>query len=113
MYLPIGGDMAVRTKAIVGIFGLDNTTTSRHTRQFCSWQNRRVRWSAQRRTCQKPFSLPANTACPGIYLTQFNAATLEKRLHISGVSQRTGSTQKKNQPAAEGRCKPFRRCRLI
>ena len=34
MYLPIGGDMAVRTKAIVGIFGLDNTTTSRHTRQF-------------------------------------------------------------------------------
>ena len=37
MYLPIGGDMAVRTKAIVGIFGLDNTTTS----------------------------LPANTACPG------------------------------------------------
>ena len=34
MYLPIGGDMAVRTKAIVGIFDLDNTTTSRHTRQF-------------------------------------------------------------------------------
>ena len=32
MYLSIGNDMAVRDSSIVGIFDLDNTSTSRRTR---------------------------------------------------------------------------------
>ena len=36
MYVGIGGDMAVRDRSIIGIFDLDNTTTSRHTRSFLS-----------------------------------------------------------------------------
>ncbi len=34
MYLSIGNDMAVRERAIVGIFDLDNTSTSQRTRAF-------------------------------------------------------------------------------
>ena len=34
MYLSIGGDMAVRDRALIGIFDLDNTTCSRDTRAF-------------------------------------------------------------------------------
>ena len=34
MYLSIGNDMAVREHSIVGIFDLDNTTTSKRTREF-------------------------------------------------------------------------------
>ena len=34
MYLPIGGDMAVRSQSILGIFDLDNTTCSKHTREL-------------------------------------------------------------------------------
>ena len=34
MYIAIGGDMAVRESSILGIFDLDNTTYSRHTRNF-------------------------------------------------------------------------------
>ena len=34
MYLNIGNDMAVRQKSIVGIFDLDNTSTSKRTREF-------------------------------------------------------------------------------
>ena len=34
MYLSIGNDMSVRSSAVVGIFDLDNTTTSKRTRQF-------------------------------------------------------------------------------
>ena len=34
MYLNIGGDMAVRDRSIVGIFDLDNTSTSKRTREF-------------------------------------------------------------------------------
>ena len=36
MYLSIGNDMAVREKCIVGIFDLDNTSTSKRTREFLS-----------------------------------------------------------------------------
>ena len=34
MYLSLGADMAVRASSIVGIFDLDNTTCSKHTRAF-------------------------------------------------------------------------------
>ena len=34
MYLSIGNDMAVRERSVIGIFDLDNTTTSRRTREF-------------------------------------------------------------------------------
>ena len=34
MYINIGGDLTVRSKNIVGIFDLDNTTASRITRNF-------------------------------------------------------------------------------
>ena len=34
MYLNIGNDMAVREQTIIGIFDLDNTTTSKRTREF-------------------------------------------------------------------------------
>ena len=34
MYLDIGKDMAVRDKSIIGIFDMDNTTTSLRTREF-------------------------------------------------------------------------------
>ena len=34
MYLSICNDMAVRDKSIIGIFDLDNTSTSKRTREF-------------------------------------------------------------------------------
>ena len=81
MYLPIGGDMAVRTKAIVGIFGLDNT--SRHTRQFLQLAEQEGQVVSAAEDLPKAFLLTSEYGLPRVYLTQFNAATLEKRLHIS------------------------------
>ena len=34
MYLSIGNDMAVREKSIIGIFDMDNTSTSKRTQEF-------------------------------------------------------------------------------
>ena len=34
MYLSIGNDMAVRQSSIIGIFDMDNTSTSRRTKLF-------------------------------------------------------------------------------
>lgn len=36
MYLPIGNDMAVRQTSVIGIFDMDNTSTSKWTRAFLS-----------------------------------------------------------------------------
>ena len=79
MYLNIGGDMAVREKSIIGIFDLDNTTTSKRTREFLD----RAEKEGQVVPCDdlpKSFVLTAEYGLERIFLTSLNAATLEKRL---------------------------------
>lgn len=80
MYLPIGGDMAVRTASIVGIFDLDNTTISKHTRKFLELAEREGQVVTVTEDLPKAFVLTAEYGIPRIYLTQLSAATLEKRL---------------------------------
>ena len=36
MYISIGADFSVRDRAVIGIFDLDNTSVSKHTRAFLS-----------------------------------------------------------------------------
>lgn len=79
MYLNIGSDMAVRESAIIGIFDLDNTSTSRRTREFLD----RAEAEGQVVPCDdlpKSFVLTAEYGMDRIYLTALGSATLEKRL---------------------------------
>ena len=79
MYLSIGNDMAVRDRSIIGIFDMDNTTTSKRTREFLakSEQNGEV---VPCDDLPKSFVLTAEYGLDRIYLTSLSAATLEKRL---------------------------------
>jgi hypothetical protein len=79
MYLNIGGDMAVREKSIIGIFDLDNTTTSKRTREFLD----RAEKEGQVVPCDdlpKSFVLTAEYGMERIFLTSLSASTLEKRM---------------------------------
>ena len=79
MYLNIGSDMAVRDKSIIGIFDMDNTSTSRRTREFLSHAEK----EGQVVPCDdlpKSFVLTAEYGMSRIYLTSLGSATLEKRL---------------------------------
>ena len=79
MYLNIGGDMAVREKSIIGIFDLDNTTTSKRTREFLD----RAENEGQVVPCDdlpKSFVLTAEYGMERIFLTSLSASTLEKRM---------------------------------
>ena len=79
MYLSIGQDMAVRESSIIGIFDLDNTSTSYRTREFLSHAEQ----EGQVVPCDdlpKSFVVTAEYGFPRIYLTEYNASTLEKRL---------------------------------
>ena len=79
MYLSIGNDMAVREKSIIGIFDMDNTSTSKRTREFLS----QAEQNGEVVPCDdlpKSFVLTAEYGLDRIYLTALSAATLEKRL---------------------------------
>ena len=79
MYLNIGSDLAVRDRSIIGIFDMDNTTTSKRTREFLE----RAEKEGQVVPCDdlpKSFVLTAEYGLERIFLTSLNAATLEKRL---------------------------------
>ena len=79
MYLSIGGDMAVRTSSIVGIFDLDNTTCSARTRQFLRRAEQNGETVAAGDELPKAFMLTAEFGINRVYFSQFGPATLEKR----------------------------------
>ena len=79
MYLPIGNDMAVREKSIIGIFDMDNTSTSKRTRMFLN--------RAEKDGCVVPcddlpksFVLAVEYGMDKVYLTSLSSSTLEKRM---------------------------------
>jgi len=79
MYIPIGSDMSVRERSIIGIFDLDNTSTSRRTREFLE----RCEKDGEVVPCDdlpKSFVLTSEYGFTRVRLTSLNTATLEKRL---------------------------------
>ena len=79
MYLNIGNDMAVRDKSIIGIFDMDNTSTSKRTREFLA----KAEKEGQVVPCDdlpKSFILTAEYGLDRVFLTSLSSATLEKRM---------------------------------
>ena len=79
MYLSIGNDMAVRDSSIIGIFDLDNTSTSKRTREFLD----RAEKDGEVVPCDdlpKAFVLTAEYGLNRVYLTALSSGTLEKRM---------------------------------
>ena len=79
MYLSIGNDMSVRESSVVGIFDMDNTTTSKRTRAFLE--------KAQKEgvivPCDdlpKSFVVTVEYGMTIVYESTLSAATLEKRM---------------------------------
>ena len=79
MFLSIGNDMAVREKCIIGIFDMDNTSTSKRTRAFFN----RAEKEGQVVPCYdlpKAFVLASEYGMDRVYLTSLSSSTLEKRM---------------------------------
>ena len=79
MYLNIGNDMAVRESSIIGIFDMDNTSTSKRTREFLN----NAEQEGQVIPCDdlpKAFVLTAEYGLSRVHLTSLASSTLEKRV---------------------------------
>lgn len=80
MYLSIGSDFAVRDKSILGIFDLDNTSYSKHSRNFLKEAEHQGEVVTITDDLPKSFVLTEEFGLNRVYLTQFNSTALEKRL---------------------------------
>ena len=79
MYLHIGQNEILPDRRVIGIFDLDNTSTSKRTREFLN----RAEREGEVIPCDdlpKSFILTAEYGFSRVHLTALNAATLEKRL---------------------------------
>lgn len=79
MYIPIGNDMSVRDRSIVGIFDLDNCSWSYRTREFLSRAEENGEIIPATDDLPKSFILTSEYGLHRVYLVQFNSATMEKR----------------------------------
>ena len=79
MYLSIGSDFAVRQKSIIGIFDLDNSSYSKHTRQFLTRAEQQGEVVTISQDLPKSFVLTEEFGMNRVYLTQFGSSVLEKR----------------------------------
>ena len=79
MYLNIGNDMSVRESAVVGIFDMDNTSTSKRTREFLN----KAQQEGQIVPCDdlpKSYIVTMEYGMTRIYESTLEYRTLEKRL---------------------------------
>ena len=79
MYLPIGNDMSVRESSIVGIFDMDNTSTSKRTRDFLA----RAQKEGAIVSCDdlpKSYIVTVEYGMMKVYESTLSASTLEKRM---------------------------------
>lgn len=79
-YLHLGKDTSIEIKNIIGIFDLDTSTVSKHTRDFlskCEKENRVVNVSFE---LPKSYILYDFDGEYSIYLSALNSATLIRRM---------------------------------
>lgn len=82
MYLHLGENTIVKTKNIIGIFDMDNTTVMKSSRTFLN------RAEKQGRAVTVSYELPKSfVVCTGdekntnkVYISQLSSVTLENRL---------------------------------
>ena len=79
MYLSIGNDMAVRDSSIIGIFDMDNTSTSKRTREFLT-NAEKEGMVVPCDDLPKSFVLTSEYGFSRVHLTALSTSTLEKRL---------------------------------
>lgn len=79
MYLQLGAGMAVRGSALIGVFDLDNTSVSKHTRAFLARAEREGQVVDVSDELPKAFVLTSEYGMDRVYLTQMSAQTLQKR----------------------------------
>ena len=82
MYLYLGQDTVVNTGDIIGIFDLDNTSTSRITRGYLSAAQKAGLIQEVSAEIPKSFVVCRSQEGDTVYLSQISPSTLKKRTNF-------------------------------
>ncbi len=80
MYLHLGEKTVIKTDEIIGIFDLDNTTLSKHTRDFLKSAEKKGEVVNVSFELPKSFIVCIENEERKVYISQIAASTLYKRI---------------------------------
>lgn len=83
MYLHLGQNTVVKISDIVGVFDLDNSTVSKHTRNYLATAQKENRVINVSMELPKSFVVCKNHEKEIVYISQMSCATLLKRADSS------------------------------
>ncbi len=87
MYLHLGQNTVVRTASVVGIFDIENTSTSRLTRSYLSQAEKSGQVVNVSTELPKSFVVCREGKGTVVYISQISPATLKKRMgYLSELS---------------------------
>ncbi len=79
MYLHLGEDTAVRAEGIIGIFDIENTSVSKHTKEFLAAAGKSGSVKNVSYDMPKSFIICSENKSSTVYISPISAATLKKR----------------------------------
>lgn len=88
MYLHLGQEVVVRRRDIIGVFDMDNTTVSPHTRGFLKQAEKKKQVTYVSMDLPKSFVVCAprqRRRTQQVYIAQVAPATLKKRARGAGI----------------------------
>lgn len=81
MYLHLGNDCVVKTKEIIGIFDLENTSLSKDTKAFLKEVSKKGEVVYLTQDMPKSYIVTESGGKTKIYISLLSAQTLRKRLN--------------------------------
>ncbi len=79
MYLHLGQDVVVNSCDVIGIFDMENTSTSRFTKEFLRQANKEIKVITVSFEMPKSYILCERNGEIILYISQISPATLRKR----------------------------------
>ncbi len=79
MYLHLGQDIVIRSRNIIGIFDIENTSISKITKDFLGSEEKNKRVVAVSNELPKSFIVCESEGRVTVYISQISCSTLKKR----------------------------------
>ena len=82
MYIHLGGEYVIKEEEVIGIFDLDTSTVSKHTRKFLNIKEKEGKVINVSYELPKSFILATKNKQEKIYISQISSLALNKRSGI-------------------------------
>ena len=82
MFLHVGNNKNIRLSSVIGIFDMDNTTISKHTRKYLSHRTKDKQVVNVSMDLPKSYIVCSKKGKVTVYVSQLSPKTLQKRENI-------------------------------